>query len=510
MKSKDLKRRFFLVIIIQLFFTVTLLAQRPNIIIIKTDDQCWNSLSCYGDPIIKTPNIDALAEEGTMYTNAYTAAVLCTPSRTCFFSGKYASTTKRFYNKTQNYINVNHFSFIEPIKNNGYKIGIAGKNHAFHNDYYKKWFDFVEEYSSWGKIKGTLTESDKKVREFRQTSGPPSRLGNSLLEGLIDFPEPFKEEECMTSRIADDAITFIEQNKNNPFFLHVSYLAPHFPNVVCEPYFSMYMDQLKDFELTGMDAIDWDRHPFAHYVQSQASGFDTTSIENRRKILAIMYGQITFVDKSIGRIVEALKKQNLYQNTLIVFTSDQGSFKGLFGLCSKTKGFYDALTRIPLIIKKPGDKELKRVSEAQISNIDVMPTILEYAGIKYNEQIDGKSFIQVMNGKSNEHRSAIFAEVGFPELPPKPMQKNEYDEYNKKRSAEDMFWFIEYTTRGRCASIKKDGWKYCYYNGDLEELYHVAADPNEINNLASFPEYSKRKKSLQKELFKMGFVGIPY
>jgi arylsulfatase A-like enzyme len=458
---------------------------------------------------VKTPNIDALAEEGTLYENAYTAAVLCTPSRTCFFSGKYASTTKRYFNGGKNLIDPGEFCFIETMKSNGYQIGLSGKNHTFGQDYFERWFDFVEEYSPHGKVQGTITASDKKVKEFRTTSGPPSRLGNMLLEGLIDFPEPFPEEECMTSRIADDAIAFMEQNKNKPFFLHMSFPAPHWPNVVCEPYFSMYMDQLQDIKLPGMDAINWDMHPFSHYVQSQATGFDEYTREERQKVLAIMYGQITFIDKSIGRLMDALKEQGLYDNTLVVFTSDQGCFGGQFGLPSKTKGFYDALIRVPLIVKKPGDKALGRKTPARISNIDVMPTIMEYIGIEYDEKIDGLSFLPVLTGESDKHRSAIVAEVGRPEMPPAPIDKKEYAAYNKRRSAEDGFWFIEYTTRGRCAAIRKDGWKYCYYNGDMEELYHVAADPYEISNLAPFPEYKKRKSVLRKELFAIGFVGIP-
>ena len=496
------------VFILSSCFVFMLSAQKPNIIVIKTDDQKWTSLGTYGDPVVQTPNIDALAKEGIQFENAYTAAVLCTPSRTSFFSGKYASTTKRFLNGPKYYINEEHFSFIEPLKENGYVIGHSGKNHTFHDNYYKKWFDYVEEYSPFGKDKGTLTEADKKVKKFRSTTGPDSRIGNVLLEGLIDYPEPFKEEECMSHRIGDDAIKFVEENKEGSFFLHMSFPAPHWPNIVCEPYFSMYRDQLDDIKLPGMNSIDWDTHPFAHYVQSQATGFDTLSVNDRRKVLATMYGQITFIDKQVGRLVQSLKEHGIYDNTLILFTSDQGCFGGQFGLPSKTKGFYESLIRVPLIIKRPGDRNLNRKTEAQISNIDVMATLMDYVGVDYDEKIDGISFLPVLKGKSDAHRTAIVAEVGLPQLPPDPIDKADYQAYNRKRAAEDMFWFIEYTTRGRCASIKKDGWKYCYYNGDMEELYHIAADPLELNNLATLSEYKDRKEVLKKELFKVGFKGI--
>lgn len=112
-------------------------------------------------------------------------------------------------------------------------------------------------------------------------------------------------------------------------------------------------------------------------------------------------------------------------------------------------------------------------------------------------------------GMRFENVFTAYAEVGRPEMPPEPMPKDVYQAYNRKRSAEDMFWFIEYTTKGRCASIRKDGWKYNYYNGDMEELYHFEADPYELNNLAPHPEYDERKKKMREALFEQGFVDIP-
>ena len=232
------------------------------------------------------------------------------------------------------------------------------------------------------------------------------------------------------------------------------------------------------------------------------------SKEDRRKILAVMYGQITFIDKSVGRLVAALKEKGLYDKTVIVFTADQGCLGGQFGLPCKTEGFYESLIRVPFIIKMPGDKNLNRVTPAQINNIDVMPTLLEYAGVKFDEKIDGQSFLPVLTRKMDAHRSVIYSEVGVPGLPPAPIPKADYPAYNKKRSQDDMFWFIEYTTRGRSAMIREDGWKYCFYNGDLEELYHYDQDPLELTNLAINPEQQTRKEAMKKKLFAQGFVGI--
>jgi len=478
----------------------------PNIIVIKTDDQRWDSLGFAGDPVVNTPQVDALAQESTRFENAFTVAPLCGPSRTSFFSGTYASKRECFDNST--YLGEGDNSFIDSLKQAGYKVGLSGKNHCFEPKYLDEAWDFVELYGPWGKEKGTLTEADLAVRTFRTTQGPPSRLGNILLEGLIDYPEPFPAEQCITSRIADDAIRFVQENKENPYFLYVAYPAPHWPNIVAEPYFSMYMDQLEEIGLPGMDEIDWDSHPFAHFVQSQATGFDDYTKEERRKVLAIMYGQISFIDHSVGRIVDALKEEDLYEDTLIVFTSDQGCFGGQFGLPSKTKGFYESLIRIPLIIKLPGDSSQETVTSAQISNIDIMPTLLDYAGVEHNAPIDGRSFLDVLQNQTDSHRTVIYSEVGRPVMPPAPFSKEQYPAYNAYRSETDMFWFIEYTTRGRSAMIREDGWKYCYYNGDMEELYHYEKDPLELENLAYIPEHQEQKKAMRNKLIEKGFAGI--
>lgn len=480
----------------------------PNIVVIMTDDQRWDSLGCYGHKVVKTPHIDALAREGTLFNNAFTAAVLCGPSRTSFYTGRYATRNQSWDNGPASLIGIGRFSFFEPLKQAGYRLGLAGKNHLLQKEYAEEWLDFFEEYDAHGKESGRLTEADKALARWRKTSGPRSSMGNYLLEGLIDRPEPFPEEQCMEARIADDAIDFIRQSAGGPFFLHMAFPMPHWPNVVCEPYFSMYRDQLDRIELPGMGRIDWDTHPFAHYVQSQCAGFDTMSAEDRRKILAVMYGQITFVDKSVGRLVAALREAGVYDNTLIVFTSDQGSLGGQFGLPCKTKGFYEALIRIPLVVKMPGDKERARTADAQVSNIDIMPTLLERAGVRFSGTIDGRPFLHVLTGGRDSHRGVIYSEVGQPRLPPAPIPKADYPAYNRRRSAENMFWFIEYTTRGRAAMIREDGWKYCFYNGDMDELYHYEEDPLELVNLADAPEHRARLESMREKLFRKGFHGI--
>ncbi|MCF6174643.1 MAG: sulfatase-like hydrolase/transferase [Victivallaceae bacterium] len=472
-----------------------------NIIVIKTDQHRFDCLGYMGHSLVKTPNLDKLATESFIFENSFCVSPLCVPSRVSFFTGQYPHRNGAVSNAMDCYIGSEQFSFIPLLKNAGYKLGLAGKNHALQDELFEDYFDYREEYSHHGKTHGTITDSDRAVSEFRHNETRPgyagSVAGNIMLGGLIEQPEPFTEQSCMTSRIAEDAITFIRQKPAVPFFLHLSFPDPHWPNIVCEPYYSMY--NAADVELTGMD-VDWNTHPFAHYVQSQVLGFDTMSEQDRRKIVAAYYGQITFIDKAIGNVLAELKQAGLYDDSIIVFTSDHGDFAGHFGLVEKTKAFYESLLRIPLLIHLPGQTEGKCL-DAQVSNIDIMPSILDYLAVPIPREVQGQSILPLLNSRTVEHRQTIFAELGQPENPPPPMPHAEFKAYAAKRfAAEGMFWFIDYTVNGRCAMIRENGWKYCYYVGDKEELYDLNADPSELFNLAEKSEFNHKKSEFKKRL----------
>ncbi len=233
---------------------------------------------------------------------------------------------------------------------------------------------------------------------------------------------------------------------------------------------------------------------------SQSSGFDTYTAEERKRILATYLGQVSFIDKAIGALLDDLEQRGLIERTLIVFTSDHGDFAGRYGLIGKTKAFYEALIRIPLIIAMPGQSRGQRIS-ANLSNIDVLPTIAEVLGLRSPAEVQGESFFPVIDGRKKTHRDVIFAEVGSPEIPPPPIPMAEYAAYNRRRVASDgVFWFCDYTTPGRAAMIRRDSWKYCFYTGDKEELYDLATDPFELRNVADDNRHAARKELMKSAL----------
>jgi len=461
-----------------------------NIVVIMTDEQRHDSLSCTGHPVLQTPHMDAIAEEGCLFENAFCASPLCLPSRASFFTGQYVHRNLATSNGPKAHIKPQQFSLVELLKKNGYTTGLAGKNHTFDDAYMDQWFDYREEYFHFGKTHGTLTDSDRAVVDY---------YSDKKREGLIDGPAPFPEDQWVNQRIADDGVRFVETHKARPFFLYYSFPDPHWPNVACEPYYSMYQNAGPE-NLEALD-IDWNGHPFKHVVQSQSSGYGGYTLEERVRILATYYGQISSVDAAIGRLMEKLKQLLLLDDTIIVFASDHGNFAGRYGLVGKTGGFFDALVRIPLVLRIPGCPTGKR-SRAEVNNIDVMPTLLDCLGLEIPREVQGVSFLPVIRGEADTHRSEIYAEVGAPEPPPEPLPPGDFQELNARMIRErGPQWFCDYTCNGRAAMLRKDGWKYCHYVDDREEFYNINADPMEKINLATDSWYGEQKEALKNRLF---------
>jgi arylsulfatase A-like enzyme len=475
-----------------------------NVLLIMVDEWRYDTLSVAGHPVVQTPAIDALAARGTRFTEAYCASPLCGPSRVSFMTGQYVSRHGGWSNGAKHHVRPDQDSLVRQLHAAGYRLGHAGKNHTFQDATFDHYFSSREEYN-FGKTHGEIRADDKQVRAYRQNDKRPyfNKFFLSdkapLGEGLHPDPEPFPPDLCPTARIAEDGIRFLEQEHDKPFFLHLSFPDPHWPNVVCEPYFSRY----DPAALPPLEAwpMDWEGHPFKHFVQSRACEFDRYTAAERQRILATYYGQCTFIDDALSRVLGRLRELGLEQNTLVIFAADHGNFAGRYGLVGKTGGFFDALIRIPLIMAGPG-VPAGRVSEAAISNIDLAPTILDYLQLPVLPGAQGRSFRRVLEGVGEDHRDEVYVEVGSPQPPPPPRDRLSYDAYNRERCERDgWFWFIEYVMCGRAAMIRRDGWKYAFNAGDLDELYHIAEDPLELNNLAADPAFAKQREQLRDLLF---------
>jgi arylsulfatase A-like enzyme len=416
--------------------------KKPNIIFLFTDDQRWDALGAMGNSIIKTPNLDKMANAGVLFKNAYVTTSICCVSRASVLSGQYES---------RHGINDFVTSFKEEalkktypslLKNEGYKIGFIGKYGVGNPiDQPKEMFYF------WA---GT----NKHQPDYEQIDDK----GN-----LIHY----------TDIVGNNIDSFLNSsNKNNPFCLSVSFKAPHvqdnderqfIPNV-------KYKDYYKEAIIPEPETADpkyWNAFPDFFRTEENIARerwklrFDTK--EKYQESVKNYYRLITGVDDVVGKMRDKLKEKGLDKNTVIIFMGDNGMFLGEHGLAGKWYGYEESI-RVPLIIYDPrNESSSSKISEEIALNIDIAPTILELAGIATPDYMQGINLTDHTK-INNSIRQSFFYEhtfLGSPKIP-------------------------------KVEGVVSPTVKYMkYIEHDYEELFDLINDPHEKNNLIANPNYSK-------------------
>lgn len=398
---------------------------RPNILLILADDQRADALGCSGNSYIQTPNIDSLAKTGIRFSNAYVMGghhgAISAPSRAMLLSGKHLFNV---YDKLDGVTTM-------PMQfgANGYETFGTGKWHneksAFEKSFKKGRNVFLGGMSDHFKV-------------------PARDLGEN---GILSEPEM---KDFSTDIFAGSAIEFIDDysngNRENPFFCYVAFTAPHDPYSPKPGFIDAYPDQalplpgnymplhpfqFDDLTVRDENLLDWPREP-----------------EKVRSVLSDYYALISHLDKAVGDIVGTLKKNGLYDNTIIVYAADNGLAVGSHGLLGK-QNLYEHSMKVPIIITGPGIPEDK-VSDAFVYLFDMFPTLAELSNVPLPGETDGKSLVPLMSGRSDEVRNSLFTAY-------------------------------RHTVR----AVRTDEWKLLRYpERDLSQLFNLAADPLELNNLA--------------------------
>ena len=359
----------------------TIKEQKPNIILFFIDDLGWTDLGCYGSDLYETPHIDKLASEGIRFTNAYAACTVCSPSRAAVMTGKYPARlhltdwiqgSKRANAKLkvpewQMYLDTTEVTIAEALKKDGYVTANFGKWHL--GDEPRYWpknhgFDVNIGGYRWG-APGSYFYPYHGNR--RDKMHPPN-----LEEGI--------DEEYLTDRLTDEAIGFIKDNQNQPFFIYFPHYAVHTP-------------------IQGHDSL-------THYYQTQIN-------DNSRHTNAAYAAMIHSVDHSVGRIRTLLTELNLEEKTSIFLTSDNGGLELRDitdnGLIRAGKGSaYEGGVRVPFIVLLPGISGTNIESDIPVIGMDLYPTILDLAGLEVVEH-DGKNLLPFLSSKDQHlDRSTIF------------------------------------------------------------------------------------------------------
>ncbi len=437
--------------------------KQKNVLFILADDQRFNTIHSLGNNCIKTPNIDALVARGTTFTQAHipcgTSGAVCMPSRAMLNTGR----TLFHIDGEGQCIPPEHTMMPETFKTNGYDCFGTGKWHngppAFSRGFTcgeNIFFGGMWDHWNVPTCKFDPTGEYDNVIDFVTNFS----LNNVPTKVNCDAFNPGKHSSEL---LTDSAIKYLKTREDtNPFYLYLSYLAPHDPRTMPEHFKNMYNPD--DIVLPENCTTE---HPFLFGVENirdeKLCPYPRTEA-SLKKELAEYYGMITHLDYEIGRVLAELKTQNLLEETIVVFTADNGLAIGSHALMGK-QNHYEESVRVPLIFAGPDIPQNKKVDK-YVYLLDIFPTLCEMADLEIPSSVEGKSFC------------AMFADDKF------VIRDSLYFVYN------DML-----------RSVKKDGFKLIEYcnTATQTQLFNVVDDPFEMKNLAqTMPEQvAKLRKELQ-------------
>lgn len=423
---------------------------RPNIVFILSDDQGPWAVGYAGNDEIITPNLDALAESGVRFSNCFCTSPVCSPARASILTGTIPSShgVHDWLDEGEKGITYlqGQKSLTDHLSEAGYICGISGKWHLGNSIIPQHGF------THW---------------YVHQKGG-----GDYNRAPMIRNGKPVIESGYITDLITNDALSFIEEQleSEQPFYASVHYTAPHAPWIDQHPveYTSLYD------KCPFASCKQAPKHPWARF-SSDPNATPESVLEDPIEHLKGYYGAITAMDANIGQIVDYLEKQNLLESTLIVFMSDNGFSCGQYGFWGKGNGTYplnlfEHSIKVPALMSQRGRIAPNVASDALVSGYDILPTLLSYVGIPYKDLAKpGRDLTFLLeNGR-----------------------KEEADE-------QPIVIFSEY---GGVRMIRTKAWKYIHrYDCDINELYHLAEDPEEQHNLAQDPTTKSKQRELLAEM----------
>ena len=437
---------------------------KPNILFIFTDMQRADTIHALGNPVIKTPNLDALVREGVSFVNAYSPSPVCVPARYSMHTGAYPFNTGCADNGPMPADDGS--SYVAVLGNAGYRTHAIGKCHFTPDK------DALRGYQTRESQEEIVKDpaSDDYLRYihskgYRYVCDPHGIRGEMYyIPQISPFPAAFHP----TQWIGDRSIAFIKEaaNGGKPWHLFSSFIHPHPPMNPPNPWHKLYRAPLMPLPFVPQDSealYTWINRKQNRY-KYRDQGIDNNLI---RSMKAYYYACISFIDFQIGRIRRALEETKQLDNTLIVFSSDHGEFLGDFN-CFGKRSMHNPAAKIPMIARMKGLYEGGRISETPVSLVDLAPTFLEAAGVGANAMsIDGETL----------SRNIVTA---------------------------DRFIFSQFNSEARgIYMIANRNWKYFYSTADNREfLFNLETDPKESRNQAGlvFPEPREALRRLRKTL----------
>lgn len=483
-------------------------SKRPNIIYIMSDDHGYQAISAYGYGLNQTPNIDRLATEGVLFNRATVTNSICAPSRAVMLTGKHSFMNGKVDNVQAFDWGQNNFPKL--LQEAGYKTALIGKIHL---DGLPSGFDYSAVLPGQGQYYNPefiINGEKKKI---------PGYVTDLTTDMAIDWMEQQKGTDnpfCLLYHQKAPHREWLPAPRHYKEYIHKTFPEP-------ENLFDDYegrgtaaktaeMNVLKDMNWAGdskitpemmdelglKETLNWDKNayrgntgrmdevqkaqwdsvygPMNEAFKEAYPGMDETALMKWRyqRYMQDYLGCIASVDEGVGRVLDYLEENGLADNTIVVYTSDQGFYLGDHGWFDK-RFMYEESFRTPLLIRYPGEIEPGTRSDALVQNLDFAPTFLDYAGVEIPEDMQGESMRPLLSGESDQWRQAVY--YTYYEYPSIHMVKRHYG------VATERYKLIHF-----------------YYDVDEWELYDLETDPNEMTNVYDAPDYADVRKDMHQKL----------
>jgi iduronate 2-sulfatase len=439
--------------------------EQPNVLFIISDDLTATALSCYGNKVCQTPNIDRLASQGTRFTKAYCQGTYCGPSRASFMSGYYPHAIKMLgYGSPRPAIG-ERATWAQHFKNNGYYTARVSK--IFHMGVpggIEKGSDGADDPASWTERFNSAGPEwkalgDGETLENNADGRKPGPVGGNTFVVVEADGNDLVHSDGKT---AAKAVELIKQHKDKPFFLGVGFVRPHVPFVAPRKDYAGFLPYSK-MQLPPKLKDDWADIPKAgiNYKTSKNMKMD---VRRQKKAVGGYYASVAFMDRMVGQVLDGLKEAGLDEKTIVIFTSDHGYHLGEHDFWAKVS-LHDESAAVPLIIRMPGKKPA--VCHSLVELLDLYPSLSNLCGLKVPERLQGKDISKMMTDPTKEVRSAAFS------------------------------------VNGKGFLLREEDWAYIAYGKDGqgdEELFDMKQDPKQFTNLAKDPKHAQIIARFQKQM----------
>ncbi|MBI3210351.1 MAG: sulfatase [Candidatus Solibacter usitatus] len=430
-------------------------ARKSNIVFILVDDLRWNALGYAGHPFVKTPNIDRVAREGAIFKNNFVTTPLCSPSRASFLTGQYVRSHTVKGNGDNAELSHKLITFQKLLRDAGYETAHVGKWHMGNDDTPRPGID------RWVSFRGQGQYND-----------PPLNVDGQRIT----------REGYITDLLTDYSVEFIKKPRTKPFCLYLAHKAIHGPFTPAARHANLFTGQTiartanaKD-SLEGKPMLQRELPLTPAKKANKKKGPEGGGGGSSDELILNQLRCLTSIDEGVGRIWKALEEIKALDNTLFIFTSDNGYFWSEHGLGDK-RAAYEESIRIPMAARYPRLIKAGGSIDEMTLNIDIAPTFLELAGAPIPKTVAGKSMLSLMGGNKKGWRTSFLCEY-----------------YMEQQQARVATWEAVRTAR----------WKYIHYPElkNMDELYDLKADAGEMKNLVANPGARKALDTMRKELDK--------